>query len=105
MDPRNGVTGLRSDPTYRAHTFRMTLVSKDKLPQIITITIIISIVVSSSSIILSIIMLIIISIIIIVSNIMSVIISISIISCIISFIITVPGLVKTKTKKGGSGKS
>ena len=29
----NGVTGRRTEPGKHAHTFRMTLVSKDKLPQ------------------------------------------------------------------------
>ena len=31
--PWNGVTARRSEPGKHAHTFRMTLVSKDKLPQ------------------------------------------------------------------------
>ena len=30
----NGVTGRRTEPGKHAHAFRMTLVSKDKLPQI-----------------------------------------------------------------------
>ena len=35
--PGNGVTGRRTEPGKHAHTFRMTLVSRDKLPQTILI--------------------------------------------------------------------